>query len=96
LVEVLIPFARPAHVFYYQLLDGDRAQPQTECEEEGPPDTAVFVPSDDPTTPDVPRPAAAWVLAGKSRMRSLTGAPSADYYFHYGLPGADGDMAIPE
>jgi hypothetical protein len=66
LVNTLIRNARPAHVFYYELLLRDGREP--ECETEGS-DSALYVPSGDPAEPDRPRAAAGYIWGA--------GAPSA-------------------
>jgi hypothetical protein len=66
LVNTLIRNARPAHVFYYELLLRDGREP--ECETEGS-DSALYVPSGDPAEPDRPRAAASYIWGA--------GAPSA-------------------
>jgi hypothetical protein len=58
LVNTLIRNARPAHVFYYELLLREGREPS--CETEGS-DSALYVPSGDPAEPDRPRAAAGYI-----------------------------------
>jgi phosphodiesterase/alkaline phosphatase D-like protein len=77
-----------AHVFYYEVLDKDREQPQTECERTGAPDTALYVPSSDPNAPDRPRPAAAWIYDNKGEPWAYTGGASVVYKKYAYLTGS--------
>jgi hypothetical protein len=77
LVRTLIHEFHPEHVFYYEFLDGDGHQPQTECEQnEGSPDTALYVPSSDPNASDRPRPAASWIFDDEGSPWGYTGVAS--------------------
>jgi hypothetical protein len=58
LLDTLMPFARPAHVFYYTFLLADRRAPS--CTRGEPEDEALYAPGADPGVPDVARPAAAY------------------------------------
>jgi hypothetical protein len=78
LVRTLIPTFHPAHVFYYEFLDGDGHQPQAECEgNKDRPDTALYVPSSDLNAPDRPRPAAAWIFDNAGSPWAYTGLASS-------------------
>jgi hypothetical protein len=82
LVQKLIPYAEPEHVFYYSFFHGESRQPQTECEaheaKEQQPDTALYVPTTDPNTPDRPRPAASYIWGNKSLPWGYTGGVSGE------------------
>jgi len=74
LVNTLIRNARPAHVFYYELLLREGREPK--CETEGS-DSALYVPSADPAEPDRPRQAAAYIWSdGDGDGGSAPGGPS--------------------
>jgi hypothetical protein len=77
LVNTLIRNARPAHVFYYELLLREGREP--ECASEGS-DSALYVPSGDLAEPDRPRRAAAYIWGDGDGGGSAPGAP--------GEPGA--------
>lgn len=62
LVDTLMPYARPAHVFYYTFLLANRRVPS--CTQGEPEDEALYVPGEDPEFPDVARPAAAYASEG--------------------------------
>lgn len=62
LIDTLMPYARPEHVFYYTFLVSDRRSPP--CTTNEPEDEALYVPSGDPNVPDVPRSAAAYAFGG--------------------------------
>ena len=61
LVNTLIRNAKPAHVFYYEVLLREGREPS--CLTEGS-DSALYVPSGDPAEPDRPRAAAAYIWGG--------------------------------
>lgn len=63
LLDTLMPYARPAHVFYYTFLLADRRTPS--CTPGEPEDEALYAPGAEPDSPDVARPAAAYVLAAE-------------------------------
>jgi hypothetical protein len=73
LMNALIPAFAPTHAFYYDFLDRDRVLPP--CTH-GSEDSALYVPSDDPNAPDVPRPAAALIFGGGRMPWAFTGAAS--------------------
>jgi hypothetical protein len=61
LVNTLIENARPVHVFYYEFLLREGRGPS--CASEGS-DSALYIPSGDPSEPDRPRSAAGYVWDG--------------------------------
>jgi hypothetical protein len=63
LVNTLMRNAKPAHVFYYEFLLGERRRPS--CLTEGS-DGALYLPSADRSTPDRPRLAAGYIWDGGS------------------------------
>jgi hypothetical protein len=63
LVDTLMPYARPEHVFYYTFLVSDRKAPA--CTAHEPEDQALYVPSADPSVPDAPRSAAAYAAGSE-------------------------------
>jgi hypothetical protein len=63
LVSALMKNAKPEHVFYYEFLLRERRQPA--CRSEGS-DSALYLPSNDPSEPDYPRPAASYIWGGGS------------------------------
>jgi hypothetical protein len=71
LVNTLMPYAKPEHVFYWEFLLGERKQPT--CSET---DDALYVTSSDPNAPDAPRPAAAFIYGGSGFPWGYTGAPT--------------------
>lgn len=71
LLDTLMPYARPAHVFYYTFLLADRRGPS--CTRGEPEDDALYVPGVDAGAPDVARRAAAYVLEGGRAARVFTG-----------------------
>jgi hypothetical protein len=62
LVNTLIKNVKPEHVFYYEVLLREGKRP--DCQTEGS-DSALYEPSADPTEPDRPRPAAAYIWGGE-------------------------------
>lgn len=70
LLDTLMPYARPAHVFYYTFLLADRRVPS--CTAGEPEDEALYVPVVDPRTPDVARPVAAYAGAGENAPGVVT------------------------
>ncbi len=58
LLDTLMPFAEPAHVFYYTFLLANRKEPS--CTPGEPEDDALYVPDDTPGVLDVARSAAAY------------------------------------
>ncbi|MGN6257567.1 MAG: hypothetical protein ACTHN3_07440 [Solirubrobacterales bacterium] len=68
LVNNLMPFASPEHVFYYEFLLRERKEPS--C---GEVDDALYAPSGDPNAPDRPRPAASYVYGGAAIPWGYTG-----------------------
>jgi hypothetical protein len=84
LVNTLIGNARPAHVFYYELLLREGREP--ECETEGS-DSALYVPSGDPAEPDRPRAAAGYIW-GAGGGSAPGGAAEPGEAFLANLPAA--------
>jgi len=77
LVNTLIRNARPAHVFYYELLLREGREPS--CETEGS-DSALYVPSGDPAEPDRPRMAAGYIWGdGAGSAPGGAGEPGAAF-----------------
>ncbi|HEY2766943.1 MAG TPA: hypothetical protein VGI76_01725 [Solirubrobacteraceae bacterium] len=74
LLDTLMPFARPAHVFYYTFLLADRRMPS--CTPEEPEDDALYVPGADPVTTDVARPAAVYASEGGPTAAALASEPA--------------------
>jgi hypothetical protein len=74
LTNILMKNIQPAHVFYYEFLYGKHLAPP--CTETNP-DTALYVPSNDPDAPDRPRAAAAFIFGDKGFPWAYTGAPSS-------------------
>jgi hypothetical protein len=68
------PRITPTHVFYYGMLEGNRAYPPCEGSIS---DTKLFIPSSDPYAPDAPRAAAAFILNGKGSPWAYTGHASS-------------------
>ncbi len=71
LVNTLMENVKPEHVFYYELLLGERRQPS--CQSEGS-DSALYTPSGDPAEPDRPRPAASYIWGGATAPLGYGGA----------------------
>jgi hypothetical protein len=65
LVNTLMKNAQPEHVFYYELLLGERRQPS--CIAEGL-DGALYLPAGDPAEPDHPRLAASYIWGGTAGL----------------------------
>ncbi len=77
LLDTLMPYARPAHVFYYTFLLADRRVPS--CTRREPEDEALYMPDADPDAPDMARPAAAYAWGGESMPPVLaSGAGDGD------------------
>ncbi len=72
LVDTLIPYAKPEHVFYWEFLRGYREQPT--CAET---DDALYLPSSDPNAPDAPRPAAAFIYGDSGFPWGYTGGTTS-------------------
>lgn len=85
LVDSLMRFGKPEHVFYFAFLPSERRQPSCSSEPE---DDALYEPSTDPEAPDVPRPAASYIWGGKGN--ALAGACSEPLSF---LRAANGQPA---
>ncbi|MGA7705722.1 MAG: hypothetical protein WB998_12590 [Solirubrobacteraceae bacterium] len=108
LMNTLMPYAKPEHVFYWEFLLGERRQPA--C---GETDDALYVPSSDPNAPDAPRPAAAYIYGGSGFPWGYTGSPgvinateetltgsvypggvlAAKYHFEYGTTASYGSYS---
>jgi hypothetical protein len=73
LVNHLIPSLEPEHVFYYEFLLGEHRQPTCDAQETE--DAALYQPSTDANALDAPRPAAAFIFAGKGLPWAYTGEP---------------------
>lgn len=71
LLDTLMPFAGPAHVFYYTFLLADRRVPA--CTRGEPEDDALYLPGADPGVPDVPRTAAAYAQGGRTPPAFVAG-----------------------
>jgi hypothetical protein len=65
LTNELMRNVKPAHVFYYEFLYKEHQPPP--CGAAGA-DTALYVPSSDPSLPDVPRAAASYIFANTAVM----------------------------
>ena len=91
LVNTLMRNARPEHVFYYELLLGERRRPS--CLTEGS-DGALYLPSGDGSAPDRARAAAAYIWDGGSDGGSaLWGGGSALWGFPGGAFAANAEEA---
>lgn len=75
LVNRLMPAIGPVHVFYYEFLFKRRQSPP--CDSYSP-DTALYIPSSDPSAPDAPRAAASYIYDGRGVPSAYTGAATAD------------------
>jgi hypothetical protein len=71
LVDTLMSYAKPEHVFYWEFLLKEHKQPA--CSET---DDALYVPSSDPNAPDAPRSAAAFIYGGSGFPWGYTGSPT--------------------
>jgi hypothetical protein len=72
LLDTLMPYARPQHVFYYTFLLADRRVPS--CTRGEPEDEALYVPGLNADAQDVARPAAAYAWEGESGAGAATSA----------------------
>ncbi|HSZ70432.1 MAG TPA: hypothetical protein VK756_08720 [Solirubrobacteraceae bacterium] len=70
LIDTLMPYARPEHVFYYTFLVSDRRRPS--CTAGEPEDEALYVPSADASVPDAPRAAVSYVFASEGTPWAYT------------------------
>ncbi len=75
LVNRLMPAIAPLHVFYYEFLFKDRRPPPCDASSA---DTALYVPSSNPTVPYAPRAAANYIYDGRGVPSAYTGASVAD------------------
>ncbi len=85
LLGTLMPYARPAHVFYYTFLLADRRVPS--CTPGDPEDEALYIPGAGPNEPDVARVAAAYVSAGEREPLARANAADSGE-----LPGELGEL----
>jgi hypothetical protein len=65
-----MPAIEPAHVFYYEFLFKDRRPPPCGRSDS---DTALYVPTNDPSAADVPRAAAGYIYDGHGAPFAYTG-----------------------
>ena len=66
LVNRLMPEIQPAHVFYYEFLFKDRRPPPCDRSDS---DTALYAPSGDRSTLDVPRAASSYIYGDRGALR---------------------------
>ena len=85
LVNRLMPAIVPAHVFYYEFLFKDRQSPP--CNSSSP-DTALYIPSSDPTVAYAPRAAANYIYDGRGVPSAYTGGASVADTEHLTLTGS--------